>query len=166
MVSRLASDARAVKGQFGDSMGLIVQNLCTVTIAIALAFSYSWNLAIVVLAGTPAVVIVAMISINYVGKYSTMEAEQAALADGTAAESLYNLRTVAALGIEKDMVDSYSKKLGPTVEYGALRGVADGAGYGVGQFCVYALYALAFWYGGQLVRLRNNVFSVPLHLAR
>jgi ATP-binding cassette subfamily B (MDR/TAP) protein 1 len=49
------------------------------------------------------------------------------------------------------MRDSYDEKLKPALRAGGLHGAIDGAGYGIGQFFVYCMYSLAFWYGGQLV---------------
>lgn len=191
LVSRLASDSRAVKGQFGDSMGFLVQvsiyalngpalcsvvlckknsayleyaskllmvfflynvqNATTILVALILAFVTNWNLAIVVVAASPTVVITALVSMELVSKASTRQLGFVTKADGKAAEALYNLRTVAALGVEPDMSQIYQRELEPSVKAGGWHGVVDGAGYGVGQLFVYCMYSLAFWYGGKLV---------------
>lgn len=151
LVSRLTTDSKAVKGQFGDSMGFIMQNASTIIIAMALAFATNWQLSIVIVAASPTVVISSIISLMLLGKASAKESARIAEADGRAAEALYNLRTVSSLGIEPDMSEIYEEKLVPVVKSSQWHGIVDGLGYGVGQLFVYSMYALAFWYGGKLV---------------
>lgn len=48
------------------------------------------------------------------------------------------------------------------------RAHASGLGFGFSQFAVFSVYALAFWYGGQLMREGQMTFAdvlkVPLQL--
>ena len=47
ITSKLSSDALAVKGQFGDTMGLITQNIVTLIAGYAIAGVYSWRMMLV-----------------------------------------------------------------------------------------------------------------------
>ena len=42
------------------------------------------------------------------------------------------------------------------------RAHASGLGFGFSQFAVFSVYALAFWYGGQLIRHGEMTFSEVL----
>ena len=42
------------------------------------------------------------------------------------------------------------------------RAHASGLGFGFSQFAVFSVYALAFWYGGQLIRNGEMTFSEVL----
>ena len=44
----------------------------------------------------------------------------------------------------------------------AMRAHASGLGFGFSQFAVFSVYALAFWYGGQLIRAGEMTFSQVL----
>jgi len=46
----------------------------------------------------------------------------------------------------------YSKNLGDAKKFGIRKGVVAGCGMGFFFFVIFASYALAFWYGGKLVR--------------
>jgi len=46
----------------------------------------------------------------------------------------------------------YTKNLGSAKAYGIRKGLASGAGMGFFFFVIFGTYALAFWYGGKLVR--------------
>lgn len=75
-----------------------------------------------------------------------------AQANQTAAEGILALRTVASFGLEKQVAALYAGMLRQpflkSQRYGNLQGFAFGASQGI-QF---AFYALAFWYGGQLLK--------------
>ena len=45
------------------------------------------------------------------------------------------------------------------------RAHASGLGFGFSQFAVFSVYALAFWYGGQLMRSGEMTFSDVLKVA-
>ena len=53
LAARLASDAPAVRGAVGDTMGLIVQNVVTVVVGYTIAFVNGWKMTLVVLAVLP-----------------------------------------------------------------------------------------------------------------
>lgn len=44
----------------------------------------------------------------------------------------------------------------------AMRAHVSGLGFGFSQFAVFSVYALAFWYGGQLIRAGEMTFSQVL----
>jgi len=46
----------------------------------------------------------------------------------------------------------YRKNLGEAKDFGIRKGIISGAGMGFLFFIFFATYALAFWYGGKLVR--------------
>ena len=48
------------------------------------------------------------------------------------------------------------------VRQAALRGQANGLAFGSGQFSLFAVYALAFWYGGTLVSKGEMTFESML----
>lgn len=45
------------------------------------------------------------------------------------------------------------------------RAHASGLGFGFSQFAVFSVYALAFWYGGQLIRHGEMTFSEVLKVS-
>jgi len=46
----------------------------------------------------------------------------------------------------------YSKNLVHANDYGIQKGIITGAGMGLLMLIIFGAYALAFWYGGKLVR--------------
>ncbi|CAG2058086.1 unnamed protein product, partial [Timema podura] len=66
-------------------------------------------------------------------------------------EVLSSIRTVVAFGGEEKEVERYTKMLGPAQVTGIKRGMFSGLGGGVMWFITYCSYAIAFWYGVELI---------------
>lgn len=73
-------------------------------------------------------------------------------ANQTAAEAFASIRTVAAFSLATPMGGLYRSLLAGPSKLGARRAHVNGIGFGYSQFVIFAVYALAFWYGGKLVR--------------
>nr|CAD7595893.1 unnamed protein product [Timema genevievae] len=66
-------------------------------------------------------------------------------------EVLSSIRTVVAFGGEEKEAERYTKMLGPAQVTGIKRGMFSGLGGGVMWFITYCSYAIAFWYGVELI---------------
>ena len=74
-----------------------------------------------------------------------------AAAGGLAAEIIDAIRTVVVFGGQQREVDRFHKHLAPARKAGIKRGLATGIGAGLVWGLTYASYALAFWYGIELI---------------
>ncbi|GAB4820940.1 hypothetical protein N2152v2_007986 [Parachlorella kessleri] len=157
--SKLSADALAVKGQFGDSMGMVTQNLVTLIGGLVLAFVFGWKMTLVVIGALPLIGIAATIQTKSFISASGKEDESYAQANQTAAEALSNIRTIAAFGMEHQVFNLYGEKLlGPTKE-ARKRASNSGIGFGFSQFAMFGVYALAFWFGAIQVKNGENTFE-------
>ncbi|EFN58606.1 hypothetical protein CHLNCDRAFT_34209 [Chlorella variabilis] len=157
--SKLSSDALSVKGQFGDTMGLLTQNLVTLIGGLIVAFTNGWKLSLVVVACLPVMACGAYFHTKMQIQSASKEDDTFAQANQTASEALTNIKTIAAFGMEGQVSELYAKKLRvPTLE-ARRRSNTAGAGFAFGQFSLFATYSLAFWYGGQLVADGESTFK-------
>lgn len=83
-------------------------------------------------------------------------------ANQTASEAFAAIRTVAAFSLQGPLVAVYEKLLEKPQAAVAARAHASGLGFGFSQFAVFSVYALAFWYGGQLIRHGEMDFAQVL----
>ena len=83
-------------------------------------------------------------------------------ANQTASEAFAAIRTVAAFSLQAPLVQVYEKLLEKPQAAVAARAHASGLGFGFSQFAVFSVYALAFWYGGQLMRHGEMDFAQVL----
>ena len=162
LASKLSADALAVKGQFGDTMGLMTQNLVTFFAALIIAGVNSWRIMLVVVATLPILVIAQVIHSIVSLNVGNKEHEQFAAANALAAEAFFGARTVAALGMEDQVGALFSKSLvkpSKNAQKGALYG---GVGYGFSQFASFSAFALAFWYMGVVISKGQSSFEQAL----
>ena len=148
LTSKLSADALAVKGQFGDTMGLLTQNLVTCIASFIIAGINSWRMMLVVTSCLPILIISVVIQNMFMLKSGTEEEESFAQANATAAEAFNSARTVAAFGMEDQVAALYRRSLEDPTKEARKRNNYAGLGFGSSQFVVFGVYALAFWYMG------------------
>ena len=88
----------------------------------------------------------------------------AALAQQIASEALAAPRAVAALGLDVPLAGAYDALLAGPARRAAARGQVAGVSFGLSQFVLFAVYALAFYYGGRLVSEGRMSFEAMLRV--
>ncbi|KAL4457545.1 hypothetical protein ABPG75_012410 [Micractinium tetrahymenae] len=162
LTSKLSTDALAVKGQFGDTMGLMTQNLVTFIGGLVVAFINGWKMSLVVLSCIPLIMFAAVAQTKVIMQTSSKEDESFAQANQTASEAFTNIRTIAAFGMERQVSELYATKLEKPTKEAQHRSNAAGLGFASSQFITFGIYALSFWYAGQLVSKGENTFEEVL----
>ena len=146
LTSKLSADALAVKGQFGDTMGLLTQNLVTILAGFILAGISSWRMMLVVASAIPLIGAAAVVQTNIMFAYSSKEQETFARANQTASESFTSIRTIAAFGMEDGVAELYESKLKEPTAESQRRANWAGLGFGFSQLVLFGIYSLVFWY--------------------
>lgn len=159
IVGRLSADTVAVRGAVGDQMGLILQNLVTVIASYVIAFASSWSMTLVVTATLPVLGVSTVIQNKFFVGFSSDADKLFSEANQIAAEALGSIRTIAAFQLQDKVCDLYQRGMvGPEKEV-VKRANTSGLGFGFSQFVMFAVYALAFWFGGQQVSEGNLSFD-------
>ena len=87
-------------------------------------------------------------------------------ANQTASEAFAAMRTVAAFQLAEPLGRVYEGLLAKPQAAVTARAHASGLGFGFSQFAVFSVYALAFWYGGQLMRAGQMDFAQVLKVCQ
>ena len=119
---------------------------CVVT-----ALVYGWELTLVMIATMPILTITMAILTRIQGSLSVKELQVYSQAGSVAEETLTAIRTVVVFGGQQKEMERFDQSLLPAKKAGIKRGLATGFGLGLSWTITYASYALAFWYGIQLV---------------
>ncbi|XP_037948003.1 multidrug resistance protein homolog 49 [Teleopsis dalmanni] len=151
LCARLAGDCSNVQGATGARVGMIVQALSTLIVGIIVAFIFSWNLTLVTLVTVPFV----CLSIFFEARFmeSSALAEKLAIEDASqvAVEAISNIRTVASLGLEKNVLSRYNEQI-DHVDIACRKKVRfRGTVFGMGQASPFLAYGVSLYYGGLLV---------------
>ena len=149
--TKLSTDAMAVKGQFGDTMGLITQNLVTLVAGLIIAGVYDWRMMLLVIATLPLLGIVVIIQTRLILGYVNEEADNFAQANSTASEAFAAIRTVSAFGMEQKLGNFYRDMLAFPTEKARKRIISSACGFGINQVIIFGIFALSFWFAGEEV---------------
>jgi ATP-binding cassette subfamily B (MDR/TAP) protein 1 len=151
----LEGDTEAVHMLVGPSLGLKVQMACNIVAGLVIGLVYQWKVALVTATVTPLMVLAGAIQqILVVG----LDDEEHATQQDVLAESLGNVRTVAAFGIAKRQCERFNAVLAADEAKGKTIGLVAGIAFGVVQFGNFGAFALSLWYGGRLIASGEATF--------
>ncbi|EZA49880.1 multidrug resistance protein homolog 49 isoform X2 [Ooceraea biroi] len=149
--SRITEDLDKMKEGIGEKLGIFTYLIMSFISSIVISFVYGWQLTLVVLSCAPIIIIATAIVAKVQSSLSALELAAYGQAGSIAEEVLGAIRTVVAFNGEQKEVERYTEKLVPAEKTGIRRGMWSGLGGGVMWLIIYLSYALAFWYGVQLI---------------
>ena len=135
----------------GEKLGMFISFTSIGVACIITAFVYGWELTLVMMATVPIMTISSAILTRIQAKLSTNEMRIYGQAGGIAEEVLTAIRTVVIFGGQTKEIDRFEQSLVPAKKAGIKRGLISGIGVGIIWLFTYASYAIACWYGIQLV---------------
>ncbi|CAI5498535.1 unnamed protein product, partial [Closterium sp. Naga37s-1] len=157
--SRLSSDATHVHSIVGDRLSLAVQNAATLVAGLILAFSSSWILSFIVLAQLPLIAAGSVFQMKSLQGFADDAKQAYEAATRIASDAVGAMRTVASFAAEGRVMALYRATTVAPVKAGLRKAQVSGAGFGFGQFCLFAVYGFSFWCGGQLVKIGQADFQ-------
>ena len=147
LTSRLSADTALVSGVLGPQMGSAFQSMVTLVVGMVVAFTASWRLALSVLGFMPLLTISAKIQNDVFMGLADNASSSSAIANQLCSESIQGIRTVRAFNIEKQILELY-EKLVSDGQGTYKKALTSGLGAGASQMLMFALYWVAFFYGG------------------
>ncbi|XP_063233075.1 ATP-dependent translocase ABCB1-like isoform X2 [Bacillus rossius redtenbacheri] len=165
LCAKLSGDTSSVQGATGQRIGTIFQSLATVALGVGLAMFYEWRLGLTALAFTPVILIsfVAFGSMMNSGQKSNQESLENATK--LAVEAVGNIRTVAGLGRERGFHEDYTRELVPGMKRTLRETHYRGIVFAIARSITFFAFAATMYYGGQLVRNGEMVFSDVFKIA-
>jgi ATP-binding cassette subfamily B (MDR/TAP) protein 1 len=112
-----------IQDGLGEKLGLAIQFTSAFFLGIGVGFWYSWQLALVLCALVPFMVILIGLATKTIQKSAKRSTEAYNSAGGYATEILSSIRTVASLGFEGDTIDKYDDLLKITETAGITAGL-------------------------------------------
>ncbi|KAG1688097.1 hypothetical protein DVH05_004413 [Phytophthora capsici] len=151
LTADLATNATKVSLLSGESQSRAFQAVFTLVAALVISFGFgSWLLSLIMVALIP------FLLFGHIARMKQMESgglisDDLAIPGAHASEVLSNIRTVAALGIEKKSVDVFDELLAEPLQKGSKEAQVNGLSLGFSSFIMMATYSLIFWFGAKKV---------------
>ncbi|KAF1775142.1 P-loop containing nucleoside triphosphate hydrolase [Phytophthora cactorum] len=151
LTADLATNPTKVSLLSGESQSRAFQAVFTLVAALVISFGFgSWLLSLIMLALLPFLLFGHVVRMKQM-ESSGLISDDLAIPGAHASEVLSNIRTVAALGIEKKSVDVFDELLAEPLRKGSKEAQVNGLSLGFSSFIMMATYSLIFWYGGKKV---------------
>ncbi|CAH8390935.1 unnamed protein product [Eruca vesicaria subsp. sativa] len=151
VVGRMSGDTVLILDAMGEKVGKFIQLLAAFLGGYALAFLKGWLLTIVMLTSIPLLAMAgAATSIIFTIASSQQQAAYAK-ASTIVEQTCGSIRTVASFTGEKQATSSYKELINLAYKLSVKQGLSTGLGWGVMFFVFFCSYALAIWFGGEMI---------------
>ncbi|KNC82355.1 hypothetical protein SARC_05368 [Sphaeroforma arctica JP610] len=151
LTARLSTEAADVQGVTGNRLGSLVNVIATMGLGLTIAFTQCWLLALVVLACVPAIGIGGMLQMKMMTGFQKDGNVMFEKAGSIASETVDSIRTVLAINATDEQIEQYEEELMAPYKATVKSSQIAGVGFGFSEFCMFAIWALAFWFGAGLV---------------
>lgn len=148
--ARLSGDAASVQGAIGFPLSNIIQAFTNFICSIAIAFPYSWELALICLSTSPFMVASIVFEARFGEKSALKEKEVLEETSRIATETITQIRTVAGLRREEELIKIYDKEVERYRHQILSRLKWRGLVNSLGKSLMFFGYAVTLTYGGHM----------------
>ncbi|XP_060945264.1 bile salt export pump [Limanda limanda] len=149
--TRITDDMNKINDSIADQVSIFIQRLSMFVCGFMVGFINGWKMTLVVIAVSPLIGLGAGLMVMAVSQLTGKGMKAYAKAGAVADEALSSIRTVAAFGGEDKEEERYDRNLVEALSLGVTKGLVMGLFQGYMWAIIFLSYALAFWYGSQLV---------------
>lgn len=151
----LARDAQSIDGLSGATFGQIMNSLVNVVSSAVLAIIIAYKLGLVCVACVPLMVLSGFFRFWVLSKFEETVKKSHEASASYACEAAAAIKTVVSLTREDDVLEHYHDTLRSQTLNSRAASRKSAILYGIAQGMQYFITALAFWYGGNLLRVRE-----------
>ena len=158
LVTRLARDAIAFRSMFGDRYAVLLMAVGSAGVGLGICFALDWRLTLVAMGCTPLTLGASYLNLLInVGPKS--DDGTYARASSVAAGAVSNVRTVAALCAQGNIVQSFNRALDAPMSKARRRSQIMGIILGLSQGAMYGAYTVTLWAGALFIKRDESKFG-------
>ncbi|XP_069816579.1 ATP-binding cassette sub-family B member 5 isoform X2 [Dendropsophus ebraccatus] len=163
LTTRLSTEASQIQTATGSRLGLLAQNFSTMGLSIIIGFFYGWELALLILAMTPVLVVTGLLETRALIGFANRDKKDLQEAGKIATEVVDNIRTVVSLTREKAFEDNYTGSLQKPYRNSQRKAQIYGICFAFSHSFIFFAYAASYRFGAYLMKVgRMNVEEVIL----
>ncbi|CAN8248117.1 unnamed protein product [Cochlearia groenlandica] len=151
VIGRMSGDTVLIIDAMGEKVGKFIQLVSTFLGGYALAFAKGWLLTIVMLSSIPLIALAGAARSIIFSKAASQEQASYAKASIVVEQTFGSIRTVASFTGEKQATSSYKNLIDLAYKSSVKQGFSTGLGFGVVFLVFFCSYALAIWFGGEMI---------------
>mmetsp|Transcript_63445 Transcript_63445/g.72686 ORF Transcript_63445/g.72686 Transcript_63445/m.72686 type:complete len:338 (+) Transcript_63445:124-1137(+) len=157
--SRIAKNSSSVQHGLGEKLGRVLYQFGIFIAGITIALYKGLRLAAVVAATVPLILLSGYLFSKSMELMVSGNHQAYQKSGGVAEETLNSVKTVAAFNSQKKKIDHFCSHLEVAKERGITISSKMGAGIGLLMGTFFAIYAVAFYYGGYLIEEEEDNIS-------
>lgn len=151
LASKFNDDIERIRDGIGDQFSSIIKYSSSFVAGFVVGFAVSWRLTLVIMLATPLLALFSAYLGRMMATSTQREQEKYATAGALAEEVLVAIRTVFALGGQRQEIKNYSKKLTDSKNMALWKYLKLGLLLGCSMFVLYATYGLALYVASLLL---------------
>ncbi|KAK8194857.1 leptomycin B resistance protein pmd1 [Phyllosticta capitalensis] len=152
LMSKLSMDAGSISGLSGVILGTVFSVTTSICGGMILAHVVAWRIAVVLLAAVPVMLLAGFFRLRVLSMAQERQETSYNDAAALASEACAAIRTVAALGRERDVLKQYRAAIQGPYEQSLKFTLTGNILLAFSLAITYFVYALAYWWGAKNVR--------------
>ncbi|KAK3320380.1 P-loop containing nucleoside triphosphate hydrolase protein [Cercophora scortea] len=151
LLTIITKDSAAIGGFSGSTIGTVFSIVVNFIVAIILSHIIAWKIAIVCLVTVPILLGTGYMQLRMLARYEERHTEAFSRATAVAVEAVQSIRTVAALSLEHEVMDSYNRLLRSTRDEMVKAAAFTNIWLALSNATSFLIYAFAYWWGSQRI---------------
>ncbi|PIA89542.1 Leptomycin B resistance protein pmd1 [Cercospora beticola] len=151
LLSYISADASSLGNITGNLLGVSIGVIVSLIVGPVLAHIIAWKIAIVILAIIPILVGAGIARVSVLTKFQDKHREAFDASVGIATEAVGAINTVAAFGLEEEMLASYQRALNEPYAATVRLVIIGNCFLALGYSIPNALNGIAYWWGSKLI---------------
>ncbi|KAK3580601.1 hypothetical protein CHS0354_002699 [Potamilus streckersoni] len=152
-------DMQDLASGYGDKTAVFFQWMTTWLACYIVALVKGWKLALATISVCPFLVIVGALTMRWLKNTSVEELKAYSSAGAVAEEVFGAIRTVTAFNGQEKETQRFEQRLAGAHSMATRKGLAFGMSTGAFWFFIFAAMSIAFWYGIELIILKEPGFE-------
>jgi ABC-type multidrug transport system fused ATPase/permease subunit len=149
LLSYITNDGNALAGFSGSIIGTLFAVIVNFVIAIILSHVVAWRIAIVCLAVVPLLLGAGFMQLRSIARFAEKHKGAFSSSIGITVEAVSNIRTVAALSLEDEILHTYRRALKAPRKAMVVQSLKSNIWLAVSNSSGNAIYAFAYWWGAK-----------------
>ncbi len=165
LLEYITKDGNSLAGFSGSIVGTLFSVIVNFIAAIILSHIVAWRIAIVCLVIVPLLLGAGYMQLHAIGKFAVKHAGAFSSSIGVTIEAVANIRTVHALSIEEEIIQTYRRSLVAPRKEMVKQSFKTNIWLAIANSCGGFIYAFAYWWGSKNIiegRYSQTAFFIIL----
>jgi ATP-binding cassette subfamily B (MDR/TAP) protein 1 len=151
LLDYITKDGNALAGFSGSIIGTLFSVVINFVVAIVLSHIVAWKIAIVCLVTVPLLLGSGFMQLRSIARFAEKHSSAFSQSIGVSVEAISNIRTVAALSLENEILQTYRRLLKAPRKEMVMQSIKTNLWLAIANSCGNFIYAFAYWWGSRQI---------------